>query len=263
MQTYLDVHDVSELRLLAERGALPERLQPCNLLAAVQLACSAWFWRRDSTPAFTTFEGWLSDSRVAAAWSALTSRHTAAVDYSAKPFELLTITDSTAAAQFGNRFRKSLEDLGGFSKPIAVGLAGALQELIDNVRQHSGTTVQSPATGMMAYEAWTNGFAFAVGDLGRGTLASLRENPAWGQLSDDATALDAILKRNASRRLDNTPGTGLRDAVRALSDFGQLSVGSGDAYVDVFGTPAGRISVGGRRAHLPGVQVGVFGHRST
>jgi len=263
MQADLDVHEVSELRLLAERGALPQRLESCSLLAAVQLACSAWFWRRDSTPAFTVFQGWLSDSRLAAAWRALTSRHTAPLDYSAKPFELLTITDSTAEAQFGNRFRKSLEELAGFSKPDAVGLAGALRELIDNVRQHSGMTVQAPATGVMAYEVWTNGFAFAVGDLGRGTLASLRENPAWSQLTDEAAALDAILKRNASRRLDNTPGTGFRDAVRVLADFGQLSVGSGNAYVDVSGRTGGRTGAAGRRAPLPGVQVGVFGSRST
>ena len=51
---------------------------------------------------------------------------------------------------------------------------------------------------------------------GCGTLASLRENPAWAQLPDEAAALTAIIKRNASRRLDNTPGTGFM-AVNAAS----------------------------------------------
>jgi hypothetical protein len=261
MQTELEVHEVSELRLLAERGELPERLEPCGLLAAVHLACSAWFWQRYSNPAFTVFQGWLSDPRLAAAWGAMTSLRTVGVDYSAKPLELLTVTDTIAEAQFANRFRKSLEELGGFSQAEARGLAGSLQELIDNVRQHSGPTDQAAAAGIMGYEVSTQSFAFAVGDVGRGTLASLRENPAWAQLPDEAAALAAIIKRNASRRLDNTPGSGFRDAVRVLSDFGRLSVGSGDAYLDVVGTPTGRTASGGHRFALPGVQVGVFGRR--
>lgn len=261
MQAELGVHEVSELRLLAERGELPERLDPCGLLAAVHLACSAWVWRRDSMPAFAVFQGWLSDPKLAAAWAALTSRRTSGVDYSAKPLEVLTITDTIAEAQFANRFRKSLEEVGTFSHAEARGLAGSLQELIDNVRQHSGPSLDAPAAGIMAYEVSKQSFVYAVGDVGRGTLASLRENPAWAKLPDEAAALAAIVNRNASRRLDNTPGTGFRDAVRVLSDFGHLSVGSGDAYLDVAGAPTGRTGAGGHRIALSGVQVGVFGGR--
>jgi hypothetical protein len=199
----------------------------------------------------------LGDTRLALAWEALTSNRIAGVDYAAHSAEVLTVTDTDSQTRFANRFRKSLMEIGGFSTADARGLAGALQELVDNVTQHSGPTDDSPAPGLMAYEVSHECFVFAAGDIGRGALTSLHDNPNWVALRSEEEALKAILERQASRR-STGPGTGFRDAVRALADFGQLSVGSGDAYFDVVADARGRTGAGGRRALLPGVQVAVL-----
>ncbi|HVX90622.1 MAG TPA: hypothetical protein VHC20_03220 [Candidatus Paceibacterota bacterium] len=255
MEPELSTHDISELRFLVQQGEpLPVRLGSCSLAGAVHLACSGWLWQQSRSPAFATFRGWLEDPRLALAWEALTSNRSAGVDYAAHAAEILTVTDEDSQARFANRFRKSLEEIGGFSASEARGLAGALQELADNVTQHSGPAVMAPASGVMAYEVSHERFTFAVGDIGRGALASLHDNPHWTALQSEEEALRAILEQNASRRRVG-PGMGFRNAVRALADLGQLSVGSGDAYSDVVADARGRTGAAGRRAPLPGVQV--------
>lgn len=68
----------------------------------------------------------------------------------------------------------------GFSRQVANGITGALDEFRSNIFDHS----QSPETGYAAFFGSNGVFEFIVGDFGVGTLNSLRTNPNYASLSD-------------------------------------------------------------------------------
>jgi hypothetical protein len=75
-----------------------------------------------------------------------------------------------------DRFRRSLIDRLRLTPARAMGIAGALGEMVDNVVQHAG--LGAAPRGIIGYEVSEAALSFAVADLGRGVLSSLRDNPA-------------------------------------------------------------------------------------
>lgn len=254
----LRVADVSELRRLVLQGTgLPTSVPHPSLGAAVELACSAYFWHSLSPAAFERFKTWaFAEPLLAETWAALEGTRPMGPEYSAIERDVRTVTDVTAQGLFGNRFRASLVEIGTYSNEFANGLGGALEEMVDNVLQHSTGRRGCGASAVMAYEVGVRSFSFSVGDVGRGVLTSLRENPRWRTLRDDQAALDAVLVHHASSR-GSDPGTGFRLVVRTLADLGTFRYRTGDAYVTVETDVVAhrRTTVMGVSAQLSGVQL--------
>ncbi|MBX3259536.1 MAG: hypothetical protein KF782_07570 [Labilithrix sp.] len=177
-------------------------------------------------------------------------------EYSATAHDVRSITDVMAQGLFGNRFRKSLVEIGRFSNAFANGLGGALEEMVDNVFQHSTDAQGRGAPAVMAFEVGAQSFDFCVGDVGRGVLNSLRENARWSALSDDEAALDAVVVHRASRRSAD-PGTGFQLVVRTLADLGAFRYRTGNAYVAIETDAAAhaRTTAIGASVALRGVQL--------
>ncbi len=138
---------------------------------------------------------------------------------------------------FLDRFRRSLLTKLGVSTKRAWALSAALKEMVDNVVEHAG--LGDAPTGIVAYEVSTERFSFAVADLGRGALASLRENPAHATLKSDADSLKSAVTGGASRR-PGPGGKGFADLLRALADLqGVLTFRSGSARLRLDGRGTG------------------------
>jgi hypothetical protein len=130
--------------------------------------------------------------------------------------------------------------------------------MADNVIQHSGTDAEHPARGVAGYHVEPQQFSFAVGDVGRGVLASLQENPDWAALRDSPSALRAAVSEQATRRPDKQFGDGFRKLYEWLADFhGILRFRSGDGVFRVVGLGDSRKGTGGFTAPLAGLQVTV------
>jgi len=138
---------------------------------------------------------------------------------------------------FVDRFRRSLTTRLGLPGGTAQALAAVLQEMVDNVVDHAGLG-DAPA-GIVAYDVSDEHFGFAVGDLGKGVLASLHENATHAGLATDGDALFSAVMRGASRRA-GPKGKGFSDLLRALADLdGVLSFRSGSARLKLDGRGGG------------------------
>ena len=177
-------------------------------------------------------------------------------EYSAIQVDVRSVTDVTGQSLFGNRFRKSLVEIGSFSNEFANGLGGALEEMVDNVFQHSTEEQGRGALAVMAFEVGLRSFCFSVGDVGRGVLSSLRENARWKILSEDEAALDAVVVHHASRRGADL-GRGFELVVRTLADLGAFRYRTGSAYVTIETetTAHTRTTAKGASVPLTGVQL--------
>lgn len=157
---------------------------------------------------------------------------------------------------FESRFRKAANEAGFGRK--ADGLTGALFEMADNVAQHSGDDSSTPAPGLIGYYVCDEHVAFAIGDLGRGVLASLKENRAWEALPNSKAALMAIITNHASRRTYGGDGGGFKEVFRSLTDLnGVVEMCSYAGRVKVFQTPAGRQALPQFTGAFPGLQLSV------
>lgn len=123
---------------------------------------------------------------------------------------------ATAWCYYLDRFRRSLVQRLDLTAKEGYALAGALAEMVDNVVEHSG--LGDEPLGVVGYEVTPEQVSFAVGDLGRGVLHSLRENPEHRGVDDDQAALLAAVTQGASRRRSGT-GHGFRTAHEALADM--------------------------------------------
>ncbi len=145
----------------------------------------------------------------------------------------------------------------GLAKGLTAGLMGALGELMDNVFEHS----DRPETGLVAYAASEGAFEFVVADAGRGVLASLRENPDFGGLSDCGVALRVAASDGASRYARSTGhGYGIGQLFRALAhDAAELRFRSGDYALRLWGDAprlTGHVELA-QKAWLDGLTVSV------
>ena len=136
-------------------------------------------------------------------------------------------------------------------------MIGALGELLDNVFEHSNR----PESGVVAYGASEGAFEFVVADAGRGVLASLRENPEFGGLSDSGMALRVAASDGASRHARSSGhGYGIGQLFRALAhDAAELRFRSGDHALRLWGdAPSliGQVALA-QKAWLDGLAVSV------
>jgi hypothetical protein len=139
---------------------------------------------------------------------------------------------------------------------MSKGLAGAFKEMADNVIQHSGPNPDQPARGFIGYHVADGIMSYGVGDVGRGVLGSLKENPTWQGLADSVEALDAIVTKQASRRPLGGEGGGFKQFFKSLADLnGHIVLRSGNGVMRIWGTPNGRRGEKGLASPLPGLQL--------
>lgn len=151
--------------------------------------------------------------------------------------ELVDISVGVEWQYFLDRFRRSLVDRLGLTPRRAMGVAGALGEMVDNVVQHAG--LGDTPRGIVGYEVSEAALSFAVADLGRGVLSSLRDNPVHRHISEDAAALVSAVTTGASSR-PGVAGMGFADLIRALADLdGHLTFRSGSARLILDGRGGG------------------------
>lgn len=157
---------------------------------------------------------------------------------------------------FESRFRKAAKEAGFGDK--ADSLTGALFEMADNIAQHSGPSSITPCPGLIGYYAHDGHVAFAVGDSGRGVLASLKTNPAWAQLPNSKEALVAIIENQASRRANLGHGEGFKQVFRSLADLnGLVFLCSMEGRLRLHQSPTGRQATAEFTGAFPGVQLSV------
>ena len=155
---------------------------------------------------------------------------------------------------FESRFTKAAREAGFGSR--ADGLTGAMFEMADNVVQHSAETKSAP--GLIGYYVCDGHVAFAIGDLGRGVFASLKENPAWASLPNSKSALMAIVNNHASRRAEGGAGEGFKEVFRSLMNLnGLVELRSFDGRVRLLSTSVGREAIPQFTGYLSGFQLSV------
>lgn len=126
--------------------------------------------------------------------------------------------------------RKAMQ-LPTFVNQTKANICGALQEMVDNILDHS----ESPQTGMAVFVGSSNQFEMSVGDAGIGMLASLQTNPAFSYLSDSGGAMAVGLADGNSRfGLGQDRGFGFGTLFRALNTLdAELRFRSGDYSLEI------------------------------
>jgi len=259
--------ETDEIRQLVEsREIRPlESLQvtEVDLYAAIELACCQFLKRENHKILFPCVTQWAF--RVPMLQSAIETIHRGNVPlrinpFRPRPWEFFPITTASWNDNdyhlFESRFTAAVRQAGFGRKSTA--LAGAFFEMADNITQHSGPSSVNPARGILGYQVESEQMTFGVGDVGRGVLASLTENPAWKHIEESADALEAIVKDHASRRLGLGPGQGFLQVFKSLADMnGQLIFRSGDGLLTIAGQPDRRQASKGSAVFFPGFQLSV------
>jgi hypothetical protein len=137
-------------------------------------------------------------------------------------FRLRTSEDKTSLQfeLFVERFCRSMKQQ-GFPTVFANALSKVMDEIADNVVQHSGFLADG-FSGIAGYHVENRQAAFAVVDVGHGILATLKNSPAWNELSTAREALRAIVMRGASSRIDQGAGEGFRQLFGSLIDHNSV-----------------------------------------
>jgi hypothetical protein len=116
-------------------------------------------------------------------------------------------------ARFGQRFCTALRQAGAESR-FAHALSGALNEMASNAVEHAIPPIRPLACFMVGGAQW----AFAVTDVGRGVLASLRENRRFAHLRTETDALAEAVLDGVSRSGQPGRGLGFTCLFKALVD---------------------------------------------
>lgn len=264
----LTAENVGDVRRLVHAGRHADlanfEFELIDLAGALELACAAAEWSRERHPVVSIVDN-LSErfELLVRARSALAGKQPPLVaDHSSPAFELRPAPSrpefiDTEWSLFLQRFVRGLQRSCRFSSPIAHAVAGAVEEMVDNVIQHSGQGDEP--TGVVGYTIG-DGFAFGVADLGIGVLASLKENPKWLQLDTSREALLAAVRDRATRRTNVAVGDGFDTVLRNISDLGcVLRFRSGDGSLTVDGFRARETMPMAERTctHLCGFQVSI------
>jgi hypothetical protein len=271
MRLILQTSDIDSLRSRALDADVARfravRPSGITLPALLELVCSSWMWSHSAGEVFNPIvDGWsqnLPDLRRARKLLAT------AVDPQKKPApfdapikELWRIQSrrdwaDDPASLFQARFRRSLEKH-GFGKKLSLALSKAMQEMADNIIQHSGSDEEHSAVGLVGYHIEEHWVTYAVADIGRGVLASLETNPKWSTLSGSGDALRAAIYQGASRRVSSPFGTGFSEVQKSLADLnGTLRFRSGNACLTLVGHRAARQATLSTNPYLVGFQLAV------
>lgn len=116
----------------------------------------------------------------------------------------------------------------GYSERVNTHLRSAVVELAENVPLHSGATA-----GIAGAQGWLGSgwVEVVVVDRGRGLAQSLRDNPKYGDLSNEEALVRALDVR-VSGLLDDRRGQGLWILSEIVKrNGGQIFVHSGDSYL--------------------------------
>jgi anti-sigma regulatory factor (Ser/Thr protein kinase) len=130
---------------------------------------------------------------------------------------------------------QAARDVAGLPGKTPGQLAGAMEELENNIHEHSGAA----ETGLLAFRAAKGVFEFVAADRGIGVTKSLRSCSAYADLSDHGDALSAALTDGTSRFGDTEPsrGHGFRPIFIGLMNLnGSLRFRSGDHALTMDGT---------------------------
>lgn len=212
-------------KLAQGQRAAVERIEidGITLSAALELACIGSAWRAAGDAlGLSLFDRWCDRApRLAEASSAIDgARSTHAPTFAAPEVELHGVRTrddllDTRWDLYRQRFNRSLQ-AHGFSTTIATGLSKAFAEMADNIAQHSPSSDDDPLRGVVGYHVANRWATFAVVDLGRGVLASIRTKPAWSHLTAAADALERTVMEGETRRPDAAKGSGFKQVHKAM-----------------------------------------------
>lgn len=104
------------------------------------------------------------------------------------------INDETTWVRFSLAMRRGAA-VGGLAAGVARQLDAAIVELWSNIYEHADAW----DSGLIAYQASRNAFAFVVADAGIGVLRSLQSSPEFASLRGHGDALSAALTEGTSR----------------------------------------------------------------
>lgn len=146
----------------------------------------------------------------------------------------------------------------GFPSDSHQALAGAFEDMADNVVQHSNFGMQTPANGFAAYKVNQGTLSFTIADVGIGALASLRYNPVYAEIPNGRTALDLIARESASRRTGQGQGEGYKSLFVGLARFnGTVRLRSANGVLTLQGAFDKVSPVSSSQHAVPGLQLSV------
>jgi hypothetical protein len=247
---------------------VPKTVTGITLGAAFELACTRWFWEKDSNLAVEIAEGWFEAhpeaEEVYHRLDGAAPRQAVPI-FSSPRFEVDRISfreylGTTGASAFQMRFRRALVG-NEFPNNLALALSKVFFEMADNVVQHSTETEGEPAPGIWGYHVESRWVSFAVADIGRGVLRSLRSVPEYLGIQSGREALEAAVRKHASRRVDREPGHkgSFSTLDKKLADLnGVLRFRSDDARLMLDGRGGGYETTFASSARLPGFQLVVI-----
>jgi len=228
----MNLHPIDRLEISLSRrgtsvGALPDVLQIDDVPTAAEYIGVLWFWRqRTNCSGLGT-----TDARAVREFLRLARGFEMIIP------ELADIQTSGDAGKnhcgviqlpplgsnewlpggsvltFQERFRAALR-VTSISREFSYALTGALGEMASNAVEHA----DSPASPIASFEVTSSTWSFGVTDVGRGALASLRENPEFSCLEGETEALDTVLREGVSRFAQPGRGHGFSHVFKSLVD---------------------------------------------
>lgn len=228
-----------------------------------ELACTYVAWRQTHPAAARLAEKWAAPSEIASETLArLAGAHprpsTERIGVEIAPIECAEDLIGSHGTALQQRFKHMLTT-NGFPLPLAQALTGAFAEMADNIVQHSGNEEGKPAPGIWGYHVEQQWVSFAVADIGRGVLKSLRTNSRHAHVQDGASALEAAVTNGATRRTNQASGGGFSTLHRALANLnGILRFRSDTACLVLDGCSNERKATTTNSSDLHGLQLSVI-----
>ncbi len=142
----------------------------------------------------------------------------------------------------------------GFPDNLSGALTGAMGEMVDNVWEHSKTSIP----GLAGYEVAHQRLDFAVADLGIGILQSIRRNPSYRFLNSSMEALQKAILRGVSRFRNQDRGYGFSTLLQSVAElWGFTRLRSSEAVLVFDRRTEKRRRLQKYLPPLPGVQITV------
>lgn len=114
---------------------------------------------------------------------------------------------------FQERFKTALVQ-GGAPSRFAFMVLGALNEMASNAAEHANAPVASVAS----FEVGRGRWCFSVTDVGCGLLRSLRRNPTYAGLPNEASAVRFAVRDGVSSTGNPSRGNGFTQVFKSLAD---------------------------------------------